>query len=1028
MPVLAKLSKYKNLPIALIFNGANALGIQLTHLLIEQGAFTILIDEYTQKKKNKVSSLLNKEHFCFIDLSGLKALVNNIEKLDYIFYLNHYNYNPKEEVSTSNFLNKSNTLDLLLELGIEKGCKFLITSSIQIHQELQVKKDIISDFEIEDSLVYTTLEVQRYAENLTWEYHKRGGLDARIIRIGELLGEGIDTDQNTILINSIKSAILGEKLEVESDGLDNQYFVHVLDAAYGLLKALFTSHTSGNIYSLTIPRDITVLNLVYKILDLEPRAGGIDFIEKKGKSVLKIYKPAKNLKEIGWKPKVSFERALSQTIDYMYTIYGKKKVHKREVDKEKNTDLAALSDKEIKPKKSLKDFIINFFFEVKKEEKPKSVLDNVKYSQYNKNALNEEPSLNFNNRVYLSTFKHNALKSKRSKLKSLTWSILNKVKNLKDYLRTLTLKNLAGYSILILFLVLIYVFFLVPFIRITYFSVITYINVNKSVDLIHKQDFNNASINLFKASQALDETSKNIEKYSILKHFKFYRDIDVINNKISKVRNNVKGYYEISKNLSSLGEYLNNYESNLTIDGEGSLSVVDNSVYDLESLNNIDQVIKVNKELINQDGIIFNENDIKTPLIGNYLSKLQGDFSSIYNDLNSFLNISSIIPTLLAIPEQETYVLLMLNDKALNTRGGEIEAVSVFKIAQGKIIDIKVYSKDEIPLNLTLEQERMLMNKLKFMYPASGLKFKDLTLIFDEETFVSLLKTAINRVYKTIPDHIITINTNSIKEILNLTGTIDLNNKGSLGVSNYDDKIDEGDTNYKELLSKLILRLSQYKKEDLGNFGNLLSNNIKDKDLSLYTNNSSYVDYLNNKELSIETQEDYDYFNLSYLSYKTSIPAVEVKAKYNLSNECLYEYKISFSLQNTEEAEGIYTIQLRDNVEITSIDSSSDKVSLASSYAGIIFINVKLLEGDDEFIVIKGKSPNIVIDSEKSYNYYLNLIKPYGFDYTYSIILDYNTNLELTTSPSDSIKSNTTIKQEGNISKDILWFYKFTPK
>ena len=39
---------------------------------------------------------------------------------------------------------------------------------------------------------------------------------------------------------------------------------------------------------------------------------------------------AKNLKVIGWKPKISFERALAQTIDYAYKIFGKGKQKRNE--------------------------------------------------------------------------------------------------------------------------------------------------------------------------------------------------------------------------------------------------------------------------------------------------------------------------------------------------------------------------------------------------------------------------------------------------------------------------------------------------------------------------------------------------------------------------------------------------------------------------------------------------------------------------------------------------------------------------
>jgi len=271
MPVLNKLEKNKNAPVALIFQGAEPLGLELSKLLIEQGAFVILLDEYSQKKKEVIKSLLREELFSFIDISGTNSIADSISRIDYIFYFNHALNDPLEEVSTRDFLEKSNRLDRLLQLGAEKKSKFLLTTSIALHQLIQTSKDQMVDTDLsDDSLKYTTLEVQRYSENLTREYYKRGGLDARIVRIGQILGEGIDLEEDTLLGRYVKGAIKGEKIIVDGDGLETMYFVHVLDAAYGLIKAQFTEKASGKIYSLSIPRDITVLNLAYKILDLEP--------------------------------------------------------------------------------------------------------------------------------------------------------------------------------------------------------------------------------------------------------------------------------------------------------------------------------------------------------------------------------------------------------------------------------------------------------------------------------------------------------------------------------------------------------------------------------------------------------------------------------------------------------------------------------------------------------------------------------------------------------------------------------------
>ncbi len=50
MLLAEKLQKNRHLPITLIYKGANCLGVKIANLLIDQGSFVIVVDEYTQKK------------------------------------------------------------------------------------------------------------------------------------------------------------------------------------------------------------------------------------------------------------------------------------------------------------------------------------------------------------------------------------------------------------------------------------------------------------------------------------------------------------------------------------------------------------------------------------------------------------------------------------------------------------------------------------------------------------------------------------------------------------------------------------------------------------------------------------------------------------------------------------------------------------------------------------------------------------------------------------------------------------------
>lgn len=1038
MPILEKLSKHKHVPTALVFRGANNLGVELAKLLIEQGAFVILIDEYTQKKKRKVSSLLNKDLFSFVDISGTKSIADSIVKLDYIFYLNHDVYEPDEKVTTSEFLEKSNTLDRLLELGVEKNSRFLLTSSIKLHEVLQSEKDASLNVDLDDnSLSYTILEVQRYAENLTWEYYKRGGLDTRIIRIGEILGEGIDLERRTLLVQYINNAISGKKIQIEGDGLENLYFVYILDAAYGLIKAQFTAKTSGKIYSLVIPRDITILNLAYKILDLEPRAEGINFVDKKSKGELCIYKPAKNLNVIGWKPRVSFERALANTIDFAYKVSGRKKG----VEKVKKDALPISSKLEgrkrgkKKKNKSLKDVFINFFFEVKEETPARSVLDSIQYKSYKKGVLDDAGESKVNSRVNLAD-KKDKKRPKRSRLRIVAWKIVDLFEIVKNSIRSLTVWKLLSYlSAMMLFSVL-YLLFFVPVAKVVYYSGVTYIRINSAFEASQDWQFTKASEDLNRVYLSLEKVEENISKLSYLSVFGFYESVSEIQNKVVNSINVVKGSKIIIDSLIPLEEYMSTYQSNVALEGKEQLKVVKEidslpavrhgSLQDLETINT---KLDRGQLILTNTGGLFDEDDFELPVVGSKLRGFQQQIDNISQYVEGVADVVYIMPTLLAVEEQETFVILLLDENHINIKGGEIVAIAVFNLDGGTISDIQVYESFEINVNLSPEQDRFVRNDLKLIYPEEGLEFKDLTLMFDDDIFTTLVKSSIQSEFGEVPDNILTINLESTRDLISLIGGVNIEEVGMLNSTNFDKRILEDNLSYKELLAKVLDRIFQFKKEDISTFANFAKKHLLVQNIMLYTNDSSLEDCLVGNGILLEDiVQVYDRFNIAMISNSANLPVVEVESKIDLDGVDTYgEYKISLEQTLENEFEGIVVVECGEKFEISDIKTSSDKVRLSSSYADKIFINMLLEQGDEEYFVIKGRSTDVVIQGDNEYSYSLLFKKPYGFTYNYDIILDHGDDLMLVSAPSDGIQIETTVNMRKGISKDVLWMFNFIP-
>jgi nucleoside-diphosphate-sugar epimerase len=313
-----------NLPTTVILHGGNTLGIKLSETLATQRSHIILIDEFTRTTKDAINVIRKKQAADAYDLSAVPTLSENLRRVDYVIILLDQYLSNNPSVSSKKFLTETNVIDTLCKLALQQGAKVILTTSLDLHRRLVTTQHSQADTlkDVSAQRPYSTIELQHYCENLVAEYHDQSMLNVRIARIGELMGDGIQLTRSSIFIQMLKESITRPRITIPSEGLDSMFYVHTLDAVYGIVKALFSNKTNGEVYSLTYPDEISTLNLAYKILEMNPVASEIAF-GKDSNSVLPthIYVPAKNMSRLGWEPKIPFDQALHETMAYCFKSY-----------------------------------------------------------------------------------------------------------------------------------------------------------------------------------------------------------------------------------------------------------------------------------------------------------------------------------------------------------------------------------------------------------------------------------------------------------------------------------------------------------------------------------------------------------------------------------------------------------------------------------------------------------------------------------------------------------------------------------
>lgn len=301
----------------LIVNGVSFLGRNLARIVLDQGAFVSILSEFDDYAREFIKQFKDSS-FKFFDISMVSGLQNKIERLDYVVVL--LDNLPKANLKTEELLNWQNLLNHVYELAYEKDAKVVVVTSMAWKKTLEATRE-------SDAVGYIPEEVQMFGEKALMEFVGRVNLDGRVVRLGSVYGHGMNVDESSGLVKTINQALTQEEIVVPGDGLRFTYYIHVLDAVYGTIKAVFSNKTKGQIYTLANPEEMSLLTLAHKVLENTVVAKGVRF-EKEEKETEPLYEkgyiPSKSLEEIGWKPKITFERGLAQTIDYFKELRGMK--------------------------------------------------------------------------------------------------------------------------------------------------------------------------------------------------------------------------------------------------------------------------------------------------------------------------------------------------------------------------------------------------------------------------------------------------------------------------------------------------------------------------------------------------------------------------------------------------------------------------------------------------------------------------------------------------------------------------------
>ena len=161
-------------------------------------------------------------------------------------------------------------------------------------------------------------EAKRFAEAITFAYHRYHGLDTRIVRIFNTYGPRMRLRDGRAVPAFMSQAIRNEDVTIFGDGTQTRSFCYVSDLVEGVLRLL--DSTVNDPVNIGNPSEMTIEQIARAIIDLVGSRSKVVY------RPLPVDDPKQRRPDItrartllGWEPTIGLEEGLLKTVAYFKT-------------------------------------------------------------------------------------------------------------------------------------------------------------------------------------------------------------------------------------------------------------------------------------------------------------------------------------------------------------------------------------------------------------------------------------------------------------------------------------------------------------------------------------------------------------------------------------------------------------------------------------------------------------------------------------------------------------------------------------
>jgi len=301
----------------LVAGGAGFLGSHVCDELLARGHEVVCLDNLITGRNDNIEHLESHAGFTFVREDVVRAPLLTV---DLVLHM----ASPASPVHYKRFaietmLANSAGTHRLAALAADVGARFVFASTSEVYGDPLVHPQRESYRGNVNTLGPRACydESKRFGESLTWEYRRKHGVNATIVRIFNTYGPRMALDDGRVVSEFAGAALRGEALPIFGDGMQTRSFCYVDDLVNALLLVALDRGADGEVLNIGNPHEVSMLELAETIASAAGASREVVHLPASADD------PARRRPDISrlmaryrWSPRVSLDEGIARTVAY----------------------------------------------------------------------------------------------------------------------------------------------------------------------------------------------------------------------------------------------------------------------------------------------------------------------------------------------------------------------------------------------------------------------------------------------------------------------------------------------------------------------------------------------------------------------------------------------------------------------------------------------------------------------------------------------------------------------------------------